>query len=103
MNDRKYDLIVIIVKKGLSDKVVDYAQSVGAKGSTVINGRGSSIHETTSIFGMPIEPEKEIILIVVEEKDTDNILNKITDNIDLNKPGVGIGFVLGVEKTVGMN
>jgi nitrogen regulatory protein PII len=104
MNDSKgFDLIVIIVKKGLSEKVVNAAQLVGAKGSTVINGRGSSVHETTRILGVPIEPEKEIILIVVEDKDTNKILNEIVDKADLNKPGVGIGFVLDVEKVIGIH
>ncbi len=102
-NSKDFDLIIIIVKKGFSEKVVKVAQSVGAKGSTVINGRGSSIHETTRILGVPIEPEKEIILIVVEDKDTNIILNEIIDKVGLNEPGVGIGFVLDVERVIGIH
>ncbi len=97
-----HELIIIIVKKGKSDLVVKTAQELGAKGSTVINGRGSSVHETKKIFGIIIEPEKEIILIVVNKGKSDEILNKIVDKTDLNKPGEGIGFVLDVEKVVGM-
>ncbi|MFA5603078.1 MAG: P-II family nitrogen regulator [Bacilli bacterium] len=104
MNNKKdFDLLVIIVKKGYSEKVVKTAQAVGAKGSTVINGRGSSVHENKKILGVPIEPEKEIILIVVEDKDTDRILNEIISKVELNKPGVGIGFVLDVERVVGIH
>lgn len=102
-NQKDFDLIIIIVKKGFSEKVVKVAQAAGAKGSTVINGRGSSIHETTKILGVPIEPEKEIILIVVEDKDTNVILNEIIDKVGLNEPGVGIGFVLDVEKVIGIH
>ena len=97
-NSKEYDLIVVIVKNGISEKVVKVAREVGASGSTVIKGRGSSVHETAKILGMPIEPEKEIILMVVEKKDADNVLKEIVDKAELNKSGVGIGFVLDVEK-----
>ncbi|MDD2377450.1 MAG: P-II family nitrogen regulator [Bacilli bacterium] len=103
MNESKeHKLIVVVVKKGLSELVIKNAQEVGAKGSTIINGRGSGVHETSTILGIPIEPEKEIILIVVEEKDANKVLNKIVEKADLNKVGTGIGFVLDVEKVVGM-
>jgi nitrogen regulatory protein PII len=101
--EKDFDLLVIIVKKGYSEKVVKAAQAVGAKGSTVINGRGSSVHENKKILGVPIEPEKEIVLIVVEDKDTDKILNEIVSKVNLNEPGVGIGFILDVERVVGIH
>lgn len=101
-NSKEYKLIVTIVKKGLSEQVIKAAQEAGAKGSTVINGRGSSVHETIKILGIPIEPEKEIILIVAEASKADNILSQIVNKTQLNDLGVGIGFVLDVEKVVGI-
>lgn len=101
-DSKKCELIIVVVKKGFSEKVIKAAQSAGAKGSTVIKGRGSSVHETNKILGVPIEPEKEIILIVVLRKDVDTILKEIIDKADLNKPGVGAGFVLDVERTIGL-
>lgn len=99
----KYDLLIIIVKKGNSRLVIDVAMKAGAQGSTVINGRGSSVHETNKILGIPVEPEKEIILIVVNKNQTDNILDKINKEAELEKPGKGIGFALDVEKIVGFD
>lgn len=98
---REYDLLIIIVKKGNSKLVVDVAMKEGAQGSTVINGRGSSVHETNKIFGVPIEPEKEIILIVVDKSQTNIILDKINEEAELEKPGKGIGFAIDVERVAG--
>ena len=102
MNNKEYKLIVIVVKKGMAERVIKVAQKVGARGSTIINGRGSSVRETIKILGVPIEPEKEIILMVVEKEKIDNILNKIVNETELNNIGVGISFVLDVEQTVGI-
>lgn len=99
----KYDLLIIIVKKGNSKIVIDVAMKQGAQGSTVINGRGSSVHETNKILGISIEPEKEIVLIVVNKNKTDIILDMINKEAELEKPGRGIGFALDVEKVVGFN
>lgn len=101
--NKKYDLLIIIVRKGNSKLVIDVAMKEGAQGNTVINGRGSSVHETNKIFGIPIEPEKEIVLIVVDKKKTNNILDRINKEAELEKPGKGIGFALEVEKIVGFN
>ena len=54
-------------------------------------------------MGIPIEPEKEIILTVVSKKQTDDILKAIKKAGELDKPGMGIGFVISLEKVVGMS
>lgn len=95
------NLIVTIVKKGWSEKVVHASREAGASGGTILMGRGSGIHETQSLFGLPIEPEKEIILTVVEVDQTDRILSAIEKAAELNNPGMGIAFVLSLEKIAG--
>jgi nitrogen regulatory protein PII len=58
-----YKAIFVIVDKGRGGEVVDAAIKAGSKGATIINGRGSGIHEQKILFSMAIEPEKEIVLI----------------------------------------
>jgi len=62
MND---SLIVTIVHKGWGSTVLEAAVASGARGGTVIPGRGAGINEKEKIFGMSIEPEKEIVLTLV--------------------------------------
>nr|WP_315988458.1 P-II family nitrogen regulator [Desulforamulus aquiferis] len=68
----------------------------------MINGRGVGIHEQKKILGIPIEPEKEIILTLIHRDKVDTVLQAIVEAGNLNKPGTGIGFVLDVEKVVGI-
>ena len=60
-----YELIVTIVNRGFNDVVMDAARQVGARGGTIINARGAGAHEAEKLFGIPIQPEKEIVLILV--------------------------------------
>ncbi len=96
------DLIVTIVKKGFSEQIIQASIEAGAKGGTVVFGRGTGIHEQQKIFGIPIEPEKEIILTVVSKTQTDDILKAIRESGELDKPGMGIGFVISLDKVIGM-
>lgn len=98
-----YDLIVTIVNRGESDKVVDASKSAGAEGGTILHGRGTGIHEKAKLFNILIEPEKEIVLTLISRNKTQEVLQAIEEQAELNKPGKGIAFILEVEKTVGIN
>lgn len=97
------DLIVTIIPKGESDKIVTASKKAGAEGGTILYGRGTGIHEHKKLFGISIEPEKEVILTLVPDSKTDEILEAIVEAGQLNKPGTGIGFVLDAKKIVGIN
>ena len=99
----RYDLIVTIVNKGFSEDVVEASKKAGAEGGTIIFGRGTGIHEQAKLFNFTIEPEKEIILTLIDRSKTEKVLEAITVDAKLNKPGRGIAFVLEVERTVGIN
>lgn len=98
-----YDLIVTIVNKGFSEQIVEASKKAGAEGGTIINGRGTGIHEKAKLFSIPIEPEKEIVLTLINREKTKEVLQKIVEEGDLEKPGKGIAFILEVERTVGIN
>lgn len=102
-NTKNYDLIITIVNRGLAEEVVDATKSAGATGGTIIHGRGTGIHETAKLFGIPIEPEKDIVLTLIDSSKTDSVLNAVNEALELDKPGNGIAFVLDVEKTIGLN
>lgn len=97
-----YEAVFVIVERGNADEVIDVADKSGARGATVIHGRGSGIHEKGSIFNIVIEPEKEIVLMLVQKEKTDTIINNIKEELELDKPGKGIIFVTGVDNAVGL-
>lgn len=95
-------LIVSIVRKGWGSLVLQATLKSGARGGTVLFGRGAGINEQEKIFGMSIEPEKEIVLTVARSELIDAILDEIVRTAELNDTGKGIAFVVPVEKLVGV-
>ncbi len=95
-------LIVTIVRKGWGSSVLQASVKAGARGGTVLFGRGAGIHEQDTIFGMSIEPEKEIVLTIVATDQVDAILAEIVREAELESAGRGMAFVLPVEKIVGV-
>jgi len=89
-NKIKFDLIVTIVNRGIAIDVVEASKRAGAEGGTIINGRGSGIHETAKLFGIPIEPEKDIILTLIDHTKTEQVLAAISQEAGLNEAGRGI-------------
>ena len=102
MDDGKKELIVTIVNKGWGDKVMEASIQAGAGGGTIIFGRGIGIHEKKKILGIPIEPEKEIVLTVTPPDKTSDIMNAIINAARLGEPGRGVAFTLPVGQFVGV-
>lgn len=97
-----YDAIFTIVDRGKAEDVVEAATKAGSKGATIIHGRGSGIHETSKLFFMEIEPEKEIVLILAEQSLTEAITDSIRKELKIEEPGRGIMFIVEVSKTYGL-
>lgn len=97
-----YQLITTIVNRGNAEDVISAATEAGSKGGTIINARGAGVHETTRLFNMDIEPEKEMVLILSKNEVTDAIVLSIRDKLELEKPGNGIIFVQNVNQTYGI-
>nr|WP_246566297.1 P-II family nitrogen regulator [Tissierella simiarum] len=98
----EYEVIFTIVERGVGQEVVDIATSAGSRGATIINARGSGIHENTMFFSMNIEPEKEIVMIIIEKEKSDKIIKSIKETLQIDEPGKGIMFVMDVNKTSGL-
>lgn len=97
-----YNAIFVVVDKGKAEEVIEAAKPAGARGATVINARGSGIHETKKLFAMPIEPEKEIVMILSQIELTSAIVSSIREELQIEEPGKGILFVLNVDQTYGL-
>ncbi|WP_214044456.1 P-II family nitrogen regulator [Methanomethylovorans sp.] len=99
--ENSFSLIVTIVKKGWGDKVVNASKKAGARGGTIMYGRGTGIHENKSLLGLMIEPEKEIVLTIIESEMADKIVGAIKKSIGINEPGYGIGFIVPLKSIFG--
>jgi nitrogen regulatory protein P-II 1 len=97
-----YDLIVTIVKRGHSEKILKASKEAGAEGGTILFARGSGVHEKATLMGIPIEPEKEVLFTVIQEELTEKVLEAIIKAGNLETPGQGIVFVLDLKSVAGI-
>jgi nitrogen regulatory protein PII len=94
--------IFTIVNKGLAETVVKAAESAGSRGATVINARGAGVHETARLFSMDIEPEKEIVLILVNDTVCQPVVHAIREAAELDQPGKGLLFTVDIRESCGL-
>lgn len=102
MNE-KYEVIFCIVNAGYSSVVMDAARAEGAGGGTVLHARGTANKEAEKYFGITIQPEKEIVMILVPLKIKDAVLHALYRNVGLNSAGQGIAFSMPTESVVGIS
>ncbi len=97
--DNKYELIVCIVNAGFSQNVAEAATKAGARGGSVIKGRGTANPEAEEFFNISIQPNKEVVFILVTADIKDAVMRSIYNESGLSTNGQGIAFSLPVSRT----
>ncbi len=100
-DDDLYKLVVAIVQRGYSDEVVFAAKSAGAKGAVILQGKGSGDSER-KFFGFKIEPENEVVMMLVKEEIVVPIMKAIYATTDYQSGARGLVFALPVSYVTGM-
>lgn len=102
MAQTKYEVIFCIVNSGYSDDVMDAAKRAGAKGGTIMHARGTAKKDAEIFFNIPIQPEKDVVMLLVSESIKDACLHEIYKSAGLATEGQGIAFSLGVSGVAGL-
>ena len=97
-----HQMIFCIVNAGFSETVMDAAREAGARGGTVIHGRGTANKEAEKIFNIAIQPDKEIVMILVGDDIKDNVLTALNKAVGLDTDGQGIAFSMPVDRVIGI-
>lgn len=99
----KYEAVFCVVNTGFSEEVMRAARKAGAGGGTIIKGRGTAPLEAEETFKITVQPEKEIVIILVPEEIKDHVLRSIYESVGLGSQGQGIAFSLPIERAVGLS
>src|SRR5699024_3444864 len=92
-------LIMAIVEKGKSREIIKAARKAKARGGTIIHGRGAGVPQDY-YFPIQVEPQKDTVLIVVQEDKKDEVKKSIEETI--NNETDGVVFTLPVAATRGI-
>ncbi|CAA6828613.1 MAG: Nitrogen regulatory protein P-II [uncultured Thiotrichaceae bacterium] len=99
-----FKLLVALVEDSNTDVVIEAAREAGATGTTVItNASGEGIEGSTTFFGLTLETQRNVLLMLVEEHLSRHILETISEagEFDTQK-GAGMAFQVDVEDVVGI-
>ena len=99
-----FKLLVAFVDDDKTEAVLKSARDAGATGATVINhARGEGLIQAKTFFGLSLETQRDMLLIMVEEHMARQILEEIARAGEFEtKPGSGIAIQLDIEDAVGV-
>lgn len=96
--DTGWKMINVICNQGYSEEVMQAAREAGAGGGTVMSGRGTGTPEDVKFFGVSLVPEKEMLLILVDDKKHDAVFDAIVALPCLKEKGSGIVYTMPVTR-----
>ena len=99
MDEKKYEMVVCIVNAGFSQNVVEAARAAGARGGTVIRARGTANPEAEEFFNIHIQPEKEMVIMLVPKAIKDEVIRTVYKEAGLGAEAQGIAFSMPVRHT----
>ena len=102
MTTNNHEVIFAIVNAGFAEDAMEVAREQGARGGTILTGRGVAREQEAAFFGITIHAEKEMLMMVVEKDIRDNVLNALYKQMGMDKKAQGIVFSLPVSDVAGL-
>lgn len=99
---KAYELVLTIANRGFTDHIMEAARGAGAKGGTVILARRVGYEDDQNLLGFTLQPEKEIIAILVPKEDKLPVMRAINREAGLKTECRGILFSLPVDDILGL-
>ncbi len=91
-----YELIVAIASEGSTDMVMNAARAAGARGGTVLHGKGTGAKDAPKFYNISIAEEKELVLIVAAADQKSEIMREILHKAG---PGTAAGAIVFSQPT----
>lgn len=98
-----YTMIMAFVNQGYSDAVMDAAKPAGARGGTVFHSRQVGSEEALKFWGISVQEEREIVLILAEKDKKLDIMKAIGEKCGSNTPAHGMIVSMPVDNVVGLS
>jgi nitrogen regulatory protein PII len=103
MSDTKHDLVISIINQGYSDEFMTVAREAGATGGTVLNARGLTHQGPIKFFGVSVQAEREIIIILTNKEKKTSIMQAISQAYGITTEAGGIIFSVPVDHVMGLS
>jgi len=97
------DLIIAVINHGFSEEFMNAARDAGATGGTVVHARGLTHEGPVKFFGIAVQEEKEIVLVLTSRERKLAIMEAVSASCGITTKAEGLIFSLPVENVMGLN
>ena len=98
----RFKVIIALVNDDYQDAVISAAKKAGATGVTILNARGEGIHGQKSFLGLSMDTPSDLLMFLVEDFNSDSIMEAIYQAGHFDKHGNGIAFSLVADRAIGI-
>ncbi len=92
------ELISCISQRGKADDIVEAAISQGSSGPVVTYGYGRGVRDKLGLLRIAINPEKEIVFVVVTKYELDSIFEAMITAGKLDRPAMGFIYHIPIKQ-----
>jgi len=97
-----YSMVLAFVNQGYSEEVMSAARKAGAGGGTVFHTRRVESDDAAAFWGISIQEEREIVLILVKKEQKKAIMEAISEGCGAKTDAHGIIVSLPVDEVAGL-
>ena len=102
IDNSTYELVVTVAERGSFDEIKAAAKAAGVRGGTLIHGLGMGSEKSEKFFGISIQPEKDIVMIITKKEESKDVMKSILEAVGLSTDHKGICFSLPVDNVFGL-
>lgn len=95
-------MLMLIMNRGYTEDVMEEARANGATGGTVLHGRGCGLAGAEKFFGVTIQPEKDVIIIVAGTDTCTGIMQAVAKKYGPETAAGAVSFSLPVSGVCGV-
>lgn len=93
-------LILVAVNQGHTDRVMETAKKAGARGGTILRAHFNGPEESKQFYGITLQAEKEIIVILTTNQTRNLIMETINKEHGINSEAGAMICSMAVEQVV---
>ncbi len=98
----KYSMVMAFVNQGFSEEVMSAARQAGAGGGTVFHSRRVGNEDSLHLFGISVQPEREIVMILAPKESKRAIMEAINSSCGTHTPADGTVVSIPVDMVEGL-
>lgn len=102
VSEIKNSVVAAIINQGFSEDVMGAAHSAGAGGGTVFRSRQICNGETMKQWGLCVQPEKEVVLILTDAENKHALMQAVSDKCGMKSEAKGIVISMPVDGIMGL-